>query len=279
MPVGPHSTGGNDARARSELPQRVFGVTITDVLPLYDIKDALGSLSRKPTTRVVFDAERSALSYLPAVRELAEVSYIMGELVDSVDVSGMSVDDYATRTSDFLEQLGDFVDVWEVGNDVNGEWLGAADEVQEKIGAAFQLVEQSTGTSALTLYYNDGCVQDPEHELFRWASTHIPHAMRDGLDYVWVSFYEQRCHRPEPDWNGVFARLHELFPHARLGFGGCGVDDPGRKVETLQHFYGLEVDVPHFVGGYFWWYFREDMQPSSKPLWAVLDSTWATSPL
>jgi len=270
--------GGSDARLPSVLPEPVFGVTITDVTPLYTIQEALGSLSRKPTTRIVFDAERSGLSYLPAVRELADVSYIMGELVDSVDVSGLSVEAYAARTTDFLNELEPFVDIWEVGNDVNGEWLGAADAVAAKVHAAFELVEQRGAASALTFNYNEGCVQNPEHELFSWALAHVSSDMRRGLDYVWVSYFEQRCHHPEPDWNLVFARLHALFPHAKLGFGACGVEDPGRKVETLKHFYGLEVEVPNFVGGYFWWFFREDMQPSNKPLWAVLDQTAQASP-
>jgi hypothetical protein len=260
------------------LPGRVFGVTITDVSPLEGISEALRSLSRRPTARVVFDADRAAVTYAPALRELAGVSYIMGELVDSVAVANLSVDQYAARTSEYLDELGDVIDLWEIGNEVNGEWVGEPDRVAAKVAVAYDLVAAQHRPTALTLYYNEGCVQNPEHELFTWASRYVSPTLREGLDYVWVSYYEQRCHRPEPDWNSVFARLHELFPNAKLGFGGCGASDPARKRETLEHFYNLEVSEPRFVGGYFWWYFREDMLPPSAPLWGVLNSSWESSP-
>jgi hypothetical protein len=227
----------------------------------------------------VFDVDRPAVTYGPALRELADVSYIMGELVDSVAVADLSVDEYAVRTSDYLSELSDVVDIWEIGNEVNGEWVGEPEKVAAKLDVAYQLVTAQDKPAALTLFYNEGCVQKPEHELFSWASHYVSPALREGLDYVWVSYYEQRCHRPEPDWNAVFARLHVLFPNAKLGFGGCGASDPERKRQTLEHFYGLEVDVPSFIGGYFWWYFREDMQPSSKPLWGALNDSWQSSPL
>jgi hypothetical protein len=30
--------------------------------------------------------------------------------------------------------------------------------------------------------------------------------------------------------------------------------------------------VPDYVGGYFWWYFAEDMVPKTKPLFATLSA-------
>lgn len=276
--LNPPAAGGGEASPPAGR-DRVFGVTITDVSPLEGITQALGSLSRKPTTRVVFDAKRSANTYTAALRQISAVSYVMGELVDSVAVAELSVDAYAARTNDYLSELADLVDIWEIGNEVNGEWLGPAKQVSAKLEVAYSLVAAQDKPTALTLYYNEGCVQDPQHELFAWVAARVSPALRAGLDYVWVSYYEQRCHRPEPDWGRVFARLHELFPSAALGIGGCGASDPARKAETLRHFYGLEVDAPSFVGGFFWWYFREDMQPASRPLWEVLNGSWARAPL
>lgn len=271
--------GGSVAHVQRPLPEHVLGVTITDLGPLEGITEALRSLAQRPTARIVFDARRQAITYYPALRDIHEVSYVMGELVDSVDVAKMSVDVYSARTTDYLNELSDLVDIWEIGNEVNGEWLGPSDKVQAKISAAYKLVKERDKLAALTLYYNRDCVQQPDHELFTWAQNNIPADMRQGLDYVWVSYYEQRCHGEEPDWNSVFTRLHEQFPHAKLGLGGCGTSDPMRKAELVQHFYSLDVDAPSFVGGYFWWYFREDMQPSSAPLWKVLNAAWVGAPL
>jgi hypothetical protein len=270
----PQGQGGTLGQPPQALPERVFGVTLTDVSPIEALTDALASLSQKPTARIVFDVRRQAITYLPAARDIHAVSYVMGALVDSVSISTTSVDAYAARTTDYLNELSEYVDIWEIGNEVNGEWVGPSDKVQAKISGAYAQVKERDKRTALTLYYNQGCVQKPEHEIFTWAQNYIPLEMRQGLDYVWVSYYEQRCHRPEPDWDQVFTRLHELFPHAKLGIGGCGTSDPAQKAELIQHFYGLDVAVPSFVGGYFWWYFREDMQPTSAPLWAVLNDSW-----
>jgi hypothetical protein len=272
-------SAGRGPQPSEPLPEHVLGVTLTDVTPTDTISDALASLSHKPTVRVVFDAQRQAITYVPSLRAIAAVSFVMGELVDSVVVESLSTDNYAARTSEYLDELGDMVDIWEIGNEVNGEWLGPSDKVQAKIVAAYRLVRERGKRSALTLYFNQGCVQKPEHELFTWAANNIPADMREGLDYVWLSYYEQRCHRDEPDWKSVFTRLHEQFPHARIGFGGVGTTDAQDKAELLRHFYNLSVPVPGFVGGYFWWYFRDDMLPSGAPLWNVLNETWLGSPL
>jgi len=270
--------GGTLGQSPQALPEQVFGVTLTSVSPIDGIIDALASLSQKPTARIVFDIRRQAITYLPAARDIHAVSYVMGELVDSVSIASTSIDAYAARTTDYLDELAEFVDIWEIGNEVNGEWAGPSDKVQAKISTAYWQVKERDKRTALTLYYNEGCVQKPEHELFTWAEHNIPVELRNGLDYVWVSYYEQRCHRAEPDWNQVFTRLHALFPHAKLGIGGCGTSDPAQKAELVQHFYGLDVDVPGFVGGGFWWYFRTDMQPSSAPLWTVLNDSWLRTP-
>ena len=271
---------GSDARPASPLAQRVFGVTIDDVTPLYDISEALAGLAKKPTTRVIFDPLRAPTSYSTVLRRLSEVSYVMGGLLDSVAVSEFPAEVYEARAAAYVDQVGDLVDIWEIGIEVNGEWLGKAGDVATKIDRAYTQVASRGKRSALTLYYNEGCVQRAENEMFSWAKTHVSEAMKRGLDYVFITYYEERCHQPEPDWKQVFTRLREIFPHAKLGFGGCGTTDEARKAEVLQHFYGLQVDVPGYVGGYFWWYFRQDMQPAaSKPLWNLLNQGLETAPL
>jgi hypothetical protein len=32
----------------------------------------------------------------------------------------------------------------------------------------------------------------------------------------------------------------------------------------------MKLIVPNYVGGYFWWYFAEQMVPKSQPLWTTL---------
>ena len=116
-----------------EIPRPIYGLTLDGIDHLADITDALRSLSRTPTTRVVFDEGVNSSSYMTAVRQIYPVSFIMGEILDPQYVSTYSVADYSSRAASYLNTLGSYVDLWEVGNEVNGEWLGSTPDVVAKI--------------------------------------------------------------------------------------------------------------------------------------------------
>ncbi len=125
-----------------------------------------------------------------------------------------------------LSHLVTKIDIWEIGNEVNGEWLG--DSVSEKIESAFNIVNSLGKISALTLYYNKDCFDKPENEMFLWTLNNIPQNMRDSLNYVFVSYYDDDCNGLQPDWQTVFDSLHSVFPNSKLGIGECGTKT-GRK--------------------------------------------------
>jgi hypothetical protein len=188
-------------------------------------------------------------------------------------VANVSVDDYTARTNQFLDALSDDVDIWEIGNEINGEWLGDSAEVSAKILAAYRAVHARGRPTALTLFYNQHCYMQADHEMFNWVAAHVDDELKSGLDYVLISFYEDNCQAPSPDWNDVFARLAKLFPRSKLGFGECGTTNTANKAAYVERYYGLKVDEPSYVGGYFWWYFRQDMLPYTAPLWSVLNNS------
>ena len=105
--------------------------------------------------------------------------------------------------------------------------------------------------------------------------------MRDGLTYVLLSYYEDDCGGIRPGaawWTTYFAQLHALYPHALLGFGEIGMDEPATPTTTagaeslIHDYYALPIALPYYVGGYFWWYYAEDCVPTTRPLWAALRS-------
>ncbi|HEX8794554.1 MAG TPA: hypothetical protein VF765_26595, partial [Polyangiaceae bacterium] len=191
-------------------------------------------------------------------------------ILDSQFVVDIGVDAYRARTREYLDALGADVDVWEIGNEVNGEWLGATSDVVRKISGAYDEAKGRGVRTALTLHYDEGCVDAPDHEMFAWAGAYVPPAMRDGLDQVLVSYYEDDCGGRRPDWPAVFQRLARMFPRAALGFGECGTARSAAKEQQLRLDYGTRIDEPRFAGGFFWWYFSEDMIPKTRPLWGVL---------
>lgn len=255
----------------AQAQKRLYGVTIDDVKNLDQITVSLEKLPVKPTTRIVFDEHVPAKDYLTATAAISEVSYVMGELLDSYYMKNYSVSDYKSRVSDYLNTLDDAVDIWEIGNEINGDWLGSPESVVNKLNSAFKLVHDAGKTSAVTLYYNKFCYSDPKFEMFTWVNANMPASMREKLDYVFVSYYEDDCEDYQPDWQAVFDSLHVLFPNSKLGIGECGTKFKDYKADYMTRYYKMRVSTPNFVGGYFWWYYRQDCVPYTKPLWAVIN--------
>ncbi len=276
-------SGAQDARAPAPR-RRIYGVTTDAIANLPEIVAALGALPAKPTTRIVFDEGEQPDYYTWAVSAIGAVSYVMGEILDSEYVATVSPAEYARRTEAYLAAFPTGVDLWEVGNEINGNWLGTTSDVAAKMTAAFDLVKAAGGTTELTLY---GCSdRGASYDMFNWATANIAPRLLTGLDYVLVSYYEGDCGNPRDisTWPAVFERLHEMFPNAGVGFGEVGavdsqgndIDDPGVAGSYLQKYYGMQVALSSYVGGDFWWYFDEDMVPRTRPLFATLRAAIAS---
>jgi hypothetical protein len=220
----------------------------------------------------VFDEYVAATDYRTATTKIREVSNVMGELLDSFYVKQYSTDQYLARADEYLATLGSNVDIWEIGNEINGEWLGDTATVTAKMTGAYDKAKAAGKTTALTLYYNQNCWEKADHEMFAWTTANVPARMKDGLDYVLVSYYEDDCNGLQPDWNTVFNRLATMFPNSKLGIGECGTSKSDSKAAYVDRYYRMNVSAPRYVGGYFWWYYREDMVPYTNPLWSTLSS-------
>ena len=272
----PGDGGAGDGAPGTDGSPRVWGVTLDDVSQLSYVVESLQNLSRRPTARVVFDEFVPASDYVDAATQIHAVADVMGEILDSQFVDQYSVTDYRARAVEYLGALGDVVDIWEVGNEINGEWLGTTADVVAKMTAAYEEVTTRGKRAALTLYYNQDCWDQADHEVFTWAAANVPAAMKQGLDYVLFSYYEDDCNDLQPDWPTQFAHLATMFPNSRLGFGECGTANTAAKSAYVTRYYTTTIAEPRYVGGYFWWYYAEDMVPYTKPLWTVLDQAIAS---
>jgi hypothetical protein len=173
---------------------------------------------------------------------------------------------------EYVNLLGDKVDIWEIGNEINGEWLGPKDTVIAKIIYGYIRMKKLDKKIALTLYYNHNCWENPENEMFRWVNKNLPYKISTNTDYVLVSYYEDDCNNYQPNWQQVFDSLHVLFPNSKLGIGECGTTNQSKKAEYINRYYRMNITTPNYIGGYFWWYYRQDCVPwNTKPLWQVLD--------
>jgi hypothetical protein len=268
----------SSTRPQLPMPNQMAGVTIDDTSKLSATVTALKSLSKTPTTRIVFDEFVPAADYRDATVSIRNVSYVMGELLDSFYVKQYSVQQYLDRTKEYLGTLGDVVDLWEVGNEINGEWLGTNADVVAKMTGAYDLVKGQGKATALTLYYNKDCWSRASNEMFTWANNNIPARMKQGLDYVLISYYEDDCNGLQPDWPTVFHQLHQMFPNSKIGFGETGTTNTSKKAEYVTRYYTKNITEPGYVGGYFWWYFHQDMVPMTNPLWTTLNTAISKMP-
>ena len=284
------------APALGQVPSLLHGITVDSIKNLREIVASIGKLSQKATTRIVYDPGKKPADYRDATVAIHKVSYVMGQPVDSFWMKCYTVPEYLDRTKAYVDSLSDVVDIWEIGNEINGDWTfgstrkckpkasvpsTAAADVAAKMVGAYDYVKSKGKIAELTLYYNKGCGEPEANEMFTWAEANIPDRMRQGLDYVLVSYYEDDCHGLQPDWPAVFQRLAAMFPNSKIGMGECGAQKRKAPFEVkkqyIDRYYRMRIDLPNFVGGCFWWYFRQDMVPYQdasrrvNPLWQALD--------
>lgn len=250
---------------------KVYGVTIDGVNKIANTVTALSRHCKKPTTRIVFDEWVAASQYVDAVNKVHDVSFIMGEILDSYYMKQYNLSQYAARTKEYLNLLGSKVDIWEIGNEINGEWLGKTPDVVAKMDTAYKIIKSANKKTALTLYYNKNCWSNSNNEMFKWAVKNIPQYMKNGLDYVWISYYEDDCNNLQPNWQVVIDSLGKIFPNAKLGIGECGTTSSTKKASYITRYYNMKINNSRYVGGYFWWYYRQDCTPYTKTLWSTMD--------
>ena len=97
------------------------------------------------------------------------------------------------------------------------------------------------------------------------------------MDYVLISYYEDDCNDYQPQWQEVFDSLHVLFPNSKIGIGECGTTNAGQKAAYAKRYYSMNITTPNYIGGYFWWYYKQDCVPYTKPLWKTIDSLMCPS--
>jgi hypothetical protein len=95
-----------------------------------------------------------------------------------------------------------------------------------------------------------------------------------------VSWYPDQYPGETPNWPWVFGQLTNIFHNSKVGFGELGTADPqygsSFEINEINHYYPMAKTTSglpaSYIGGYFWWYFAEEMVSWGTPLSSVLDS-------
>lgn len=253
VPTAPTPLPGGSSSPIQTESSRMIGLTIDDVSNLSAIVSMLKSLPKKPWVRIVFDENVKAKEYKDAVKAIHPLAFIMGELLDSEFVEMCSQDCYEKRTKEYLAAFPE-VDLWELGNEINGNWLGK--NAWAKSSASLKLAKLAGKKTAITFYL------EQDLGMFQWASKNLSAQDKLNIDYVFISYYLEDNKEWHPDWSQIFITLGAQFPSAKLGIGECGRDPkrwPQAKAKEEFKFYYKDLNVTHsrFVGGFFWWYTKE----------------------
>lgn len=273
----PHGTGRSPA-------ETIKGVTIDRVLDdpaiWTSIRDLAGG--RQPWARIVFDPGVPAETYRSTVdaATTAGVS-VLGELLDSSAMADVPLDEFEARVREYVDAFPELA-AWEVGNEVNGNWLGP--DVVAKIRYAAQYVKDTTDArTMLTLYWQLG--EDTEDSaMFSWLTANVDDELAALIDDVSVSMWVEE-HPMGSMFDRVFRQLAERFPDkglfiGELGYGNDDLEtiwwwgDPDDETGAARRavadtYWPLAFDRPELSGGGFWWYYLDDLTPPNE-LWRAI---------
>ncbi|MGZ4137187.1 MAG: hypothetical protein ACXVPX_06410 [Actinomycetota bacterium] len=260
-----------DRRARSQ-------AVIASIAALVD---------RRPGTayvRIVFDPGVAPKGYDAIVHDAEKDGIVVvGEVFDSSAMRHATLAAFEARWRAYVDHFSD-IHVWEVGNEVNGEWLGT--DVTAKIDYAAAYVKHAapSDTTVLTLLWQMGTAGGPDSTVFQWAHDEISPILAENTDVValstWVGGAPLGIAHDE-----VFQRLHTLFPGNRIAMGELDYWEPGTsrvwswgsqrepttavRAALARHMYLANLAFPYSVGGVFWWFYVTEMSRRQR-LWHVV---------
>lgn len=262
----------------------IYGITIDDSweneVSVDEILDAISAMYVKPTVRIVMSYEVSAAEYTDLFEKIHEKAYIMACPVDSYEMNRYpDAESYLKRFQDSYAALSPYVDIWEIGNEINGiDWIKQENElIASKINSVYHFLNSKINNTftkiAITAYY----MPPGSMEMESWLDRYMDDDIKSGIDYVLVSYYEDDNDGFQPDWDMVFKRLEKIFPNSGLGIGECGNTaedaDINSKKEMAHRYYNMPKYTENYIGGYFWWYWVQDCVPyENNELWEVINS-------
>ncbi len=265
-----------------------WGVTVDRRTRYRDVISSIADLvDHRPGVayvRIVFDLGVGPKGYDAIIHEAERQGVVVvGQVFDSSYMRHATVAEFEARWRNYVDHFPD-IGVWEVGNEVNGGWLG--DDVPEKVAYAARYVKATdpTDTTVLTLFWQLGTADSPATSVFQWARDQISPALVADTDVIalstWIGGAPLGIAHDE-----VFERLHAMFPGKRIAMGELGYwepntsrvwwwrsqRDPTTKVRAAlaRHMYLANLAFPSSVGGGFWWYYVTEMS-KREPLWDTL---------
>lgn len=270
--------------------QNKFGITIED-LSDYEQKLDMAKAQGNDYVRIVFDSkkdftfanERTFKIYDNAIYYAKNIGLeIMGEVLDSeLWPKDITVDEYRQRTHNLANHYKGKISVWEIGNEINGNWIGGDNDpisdsqIVDSINAAaddIKIIDSNLKT-VITLYWGEGAFKDDSHPLFIWINKWKKNKnFGNNIDIIALSIYPQY----DPvgtSFDIMINKLHEKFPDKKIMIGEFGYfNDPKDDSQPywwhskdiveiqkylIEQYYISMMGYDYSIGGGFWWNFSD----------------------
>ena len=216
--------------------------------------------------RVVMDRDEPASSYRAILdRAHAEHLRVLGQFLDSSQMASVPLVEWRARVDNYVAALPD-ADAWEVGNEVNGNWLGSS--AAEKTTYAARAVRSCcpSARTMVTVLWNLG-EDTSQDSMFSWLARAAINW--NDIDDIGISLYPED-HPMGTAYNRVVTTLHRALPQQRLlvselGYGNADLghtwwwgsrDSVAAARTSVARLYDAASRAhPFSGGGTFWWYF------------------------
>jgi hypothetical protein len=292
-------------RGRQRLRERAFAKTARFGLTLDDgllkrlddadwIADSVGH-SGANWVRLVFAPNPRDLTYAnPAsfneydaiVKTLKKRRLkILGGVLDTAQwPRTLTPEIYAARAKALASHYRDDVDAWEVGSEINGDWLGGArapltsDQVFRiyAAGAAAARAAAPKAELVATLYWWEETAPDRAHSLSGWLANYVPKGFGRDVDLVGLDVF------PEDNPAGLgleraFDELSSALPENKIFLSSFGYveedklkgywwltpdDVDGARKDLLLLYTAGSCAMTRSVCGGFWWQTLDQMLPA-----------------
>ena len=238
------------------------------------IADMTAAAPGSAYVRVVFDEGVGPTAYDGIVAEARRDGVtVVGQILDSSAMRRLDLAAFERRVRTYVDHFPG-IDVWEIGNEINGEWLGPDAAAKASYAAAYVKAADPSDTTVLTLFWEMGTAGRPSSSMFQWARDNVDPGFAANVDVVAMSTWAGGAPLGI-SMDEVFTRLHAMFPAQRLAVGELGYWEPGttrgwwwrstahpttvvRRALAVQMYQGA-LSFPYSVDGVFWWYYVQEM--------------------
>ncbi len=253
---------------------------------------------RPNSTDFLYSSLRSFNEYDGVIEELARNKIkVMGSVLDSTAwPKTLTPELYAERTKNLVLHFRGKISSWEVGTELNGDWLGGAsapftpEQVYRTYTAGVNKVKELDPEleTVATLYAWEETAPDREHALSGWIPAQVKRGFGRNLDVVGLSI------QPEENPLGMgferaFDGASEALPRQKLMVSSLGYvekeelkgywwlapdDADGARKDIAILYTTASCAMPRSLCGGFWWQTLDQMLPPGRRKATDLYKVW-----